>query len=171
MHLISFPVQEDVLEEDDEPDFITLTIVPPASTTTPAAVPNSGSSEDVQTLNSESPVRELFAALSRCSNFHPDSVDPINEEELQESVLFQAGMIAPGNTSGGLPPALPGSGGWITAENVDEYFDEDGCWLREHDDGDDLGPGAGAVRSRTWSDGDGEDEQNRRDAVKWRRTS
>lgn len=78
-----------------------------------------------------------------------------------------------GATSGidGLPPAFPGSGGWITAENLHEHFDGEGNWLpgREpqgqsragegiitngHDgeegeeEGGGLGPGAGSVRMR-----------------------
>lgn len=45
----------------------------------------------------------------------------------------------------GLPPPMPGSSGWITAENAHEFFDEDGNW-RGRDSG--LGGGAGRVRGR-----------------------
>ncbi|CAK7265484.1 hypothetical protein SEPCBS119000_001535 [Sporothrix epigloea] len=44
-----------------------------------------------------------------------------------------------------LPPPMPGSGGWITAENAHEFFDEDGNWRGR--DGS-LGGGAGRVRGR-----------------------
>jgi nucleotide-sensitive chloride channel 1A len=38
--------------------------------------------------------------------------------------------VLPGVTDGlgGLPPPFPGSGGWITAENVGDFFNEDGSW-------------------------------------------
>ncbi|CAK7219058.1 hypothetical protein SBRCBS47491_003715 [Sporothrix bragantina] len=44
-----------------------------------------------------------------------------------------------------LPPPMPGSGGWITAENAHEFFDEDGNWRGR---GGSLGEGAGRVRGR-----------------------
>jgi nucleotide-sensitive chloride channel 1A len=44
---------------------------------------------------------------------------------------------------GSLPPPFPGSGGWITADNVNEYFDEDGNWIG----GGDVEPLAGRVRT------------------------
>ena len=73
-----------------------------------------------------------------------------------------------------LPPPLPGSGGWITAENVGEYFDEAGNWRDQS-----LGEGAGSVRRR--EDDDGADGIEGEAAVegngvdggeetKWRRT-
>ena len=39
---------------------------------------------------------------------------------------------------------MPGSGGWITAENVGEFFDEEGNFRA----GESLGEGAGRVRGR-----------------------
>ena len=47
----------------------------------------------------------------------------------------------------GLPPPFPGSGGWITAQNADRFFDEEGNW-RENGESRDLGEGAGRVRRR-----------------------
>ena len=44
-----------------------------------------------------------------------------------------------------LPPPMPGSGGWITADNAHEFFDEDGNWRGR---GGSLGEGAGRVRGR-----------------------
>ena len=71
-----------------------------------------------------------------------------------------------GARDGGLPPAMPGSGGWITAENVHEYFDEDGNWIggeEEEEGGVELGEGAGTVHAREEEgveavNGDGEGE-------------
>jgi chloride channel, nucleotide-sensitive, 1A len=54
------------------------------------------------------------------------------------------------------PPPFPGSGGWITAENVGEYFDAEGNWIRDApENGQILGEGAGRVRTREEMDGDG----------------
>ncbi|CAK7222806.1 hypothetical protein SCUCBS95973_004961 [Sporothrix curviconia] len=64
------------------------------------------------------------------------------------------GVFRGGNTDAGtaaiaalsdLPPPMPGSGGWITAENAHEFFDEDGNWRGR---GGSLGEGAGRVRGR-----------------------
>ena len=69
---------------------------------------------------------------------------------------------------------MPGSGGWITAENVGEFFDEEG----QVRGGGRLGDGAGRVRGRD----DGEEEEGgegghagvngngEEDETKWRRT-
>jgi nucleotide-sensitive chloride channel 1A len=50
---------------------------------------------------------------------------------------------------------MPGSGGWITAENVHEFFDEEGNWIGGDAEGDEeegvsgeLGEGAGTVHAR-----------------------
>jgi len=51
----------------------------------------------------------------------------------------------------GLPPPMPGSGGWITAENMGEFFDEEGNWR-----GPELGVGAGVVRDREEVEGEGD---------------
>lgn len=79
------------------------------------------------------------------------------------------------NGGSALPPPMPGSGGWITAENVDEYFDGEGNW-RGGAGGGRLGAGAGSVRGREEEEveeevgyvngegGGGEEE------TKWRRT-
>ena len=72
----------------------------------------------------------------------------------------------------GLPPPVPGSGGWITAENMGEFFDEEGNWR-----GEGLGPGAGRVRTadevdgeEVNGDGDEEEEGDGDGETKWRRT-
>jgi nucleotide-sensitive chloride channel 1A len=51
---------------------------------------------------------------------------------------------------------MPGSGGWITADNVHEYFDEDGNWIGEGgEEGEALGDGAGRTRGRNEVEGEG----------------
>ncbi|KAK2811458.1 hypothetical protein FQN50_002081 [Emmonsiellopsis sp. PD_5] len=185
-------------DEDMEEDSTCLTIVPP--TPAPQPQPQSEQSTPIPGAEEEnkptqSPTQELFAAVSACSNLHPDrqtgAGDGDDDEEndnqdeqvqqLDGSVLFQNGLIFPGNNAGGLPPAMPGSGGWITAENMHEYFDEEGNWKAEQVEGEEggslgLGPGAGTVRQR---EGEGEGEERGEEETgegtggeetKWRRT-
>jgi nucleotide-sensitive chloride channel 1A len=153
-------------EEDEEPESVSLTIIPPVAQQDADGTPPSN--EEKQT-----PAVALFTALSNCSNLHPDPVGE-DEADLQNSALFQAGMIATGSASGGLPPPMPGSGGWITAENMSEYIDEDGNWIGgEEGEEEDLGPGAGSVRSREEERGLEEegDDDGEGDNTKWQRTS
>lgn len=157
--------------EDEEPESVSLTLVPPPPTSPPAAENIDDGPPPVP------PTQALFNALSDCSNLHPDPVsDDDDEENISESTLFQRGLIAPGASGGGLPPPMPGSGGWITAENVNEYFDEDGNWIGGEDEEGhenvELGPGAGIVRARDEADGNGEGEvDGGDDETKWQRTS
>ena len=81
-----------------------------------------------------------------------------------------------------LPPPLPGSGGWITAENVGDFFDEDGNWRGGEEWTENetlgvlgggvanvevgLGSGAGNVRAREENGTEGDQG----DETKWRRT-
>jgi len=46
-----------------------------------------------------------------------------------------------------LDDSAPGASGWITAENMDEYVDEEGNFTGMVI-GEELGPGAGTVRTR-----------------------
>jgi nucleotide-sensitive chloride channel 1A len=172
--------------EDMEEGGVSLTIIPqslPLSTLQTQAT--SQEQEELLAEDSEptkTPTQLLFAALSACSNLHPDPYSledgedgDVNESEqvqqLEGSVLFQNGLIFPGNNSGGLPPAMPGSGGWITAENVHDYFDEEGNW---RGNGSPLGPGAGTVRAREeefeLEEGEGEADGAGIEETKWRRT-
>lgn len=160
--------------DEDEEDSISLTIVPQND----APPPPTTTDPDSTTVDHspQPPTVALFTALSNCSNLHPDPVDDGDEQVaagLGNSALFQAGLIAPGDTSRGLPPPMPGSGGWITAENMGEYFDEEGNWIAEGDEGQDevLGAGAGTIRQRE-GDEDGEANENgTSDEIKWRRTN
>lgn len=173
-------------EEDVEPDSLSITIIPTAS-----APPQSATQDDpAEDKPEQTPVVAMFNALSNCSNLHPDPVEPGDEDMdgagegeagMGGSRLFRAGLAFPGSSDGGLPPAMPGSGGWITAENMHEFIDEDGNWIEEKEkvegeeaeDGEEpLGPGAGTVRPRDeeGDEGDG-DAGNETDETKWRRTS
>ena len=163
--------------EDIDLDSVSVTVIPTASAPPPAATED----DPIEDQNEQPPVLAMFTALSNCSNLHPDPDDQDNEEEagIQGSRLLQAGLVQQGDLSGGMPPALPGSGGWITAENMHEFVDEDGNWIGGGDEGDDegreqdsenLGPGAGTVRPREdGPDGDAGDAGT--DDTKWRRTS
>ncbi|KZL87555.1 fpd1 benzoylformate decarboxylase [Colletotrichum incanum] len=126
---------------DDDFDTIDLTLVPAIT---------AGVQVDVQ---------KFYDAISACSDLHPDPVDEEDEDEdgrivfegEHEPVEGYTGVMY-GAHDGGLPPAFPGSGGWITAENVHEHFDADGNWIgqnggeQEEEEGGELGEGAGRVR-------------------------
>ncbi|OLN86928.1 hypothetical protein CCHL11_04546 [Colletotrichum chlorophyti] len=147
---------------DEDFDTIDLTIVPSVST---------GVQSDVQ---------KLYDAISACSDLHPDPVDEGDDEEDDGRIVFEADHepvegytgVMYGASDGGLPPAFPGSGGWITAENVHEHFDEDGNWIGQgsgqDENGGDLGEGAGRVRGHDEVNGDvngTEDSENKRPRV------
>lgn len=146
------------MSEDEEPEALELTLIPAAS---------SGN------------VQQLFEAVSNCSNLHPDPA--LEDEDMEDAdgdsrIVFEGNVgyegisglpgVQQGASDGGLPPPFPGSGGWITAENVSEYFDEEGNWIGE---GNGLGEGAGRVRTRDEvaangvnGDGEHESDENKR---------
>lgn len=136
---------------EEEPEAIELTLIPT-------------STEDIQ---------KLFEAVSNCSNLHPDPMDEdedMNDAGGDSRIMFEGSVgyegisglpgVSLGASDGGLPPPFPGSGGWITAENVGEYFDADGTWIRDGEE-DSLGEGAGRVRTRDETD---DNEANGHDA-------
>lgn len=159
--------------EDAEPESISVTIIPTASAPPATATENDPAEDKPE----QTPVTAMFTALSNCSNLHPDPIDPGDEEDGGASRLFQTGLAFPGSADGGLPPAMPGSGGWITAENMHEFIDADGNWIGDNegeeggeDESEGLGPGAGTVRPRE----DGQEDANadgQSDEAKWQRTS
>lgn len=123
--------------------------------------------------------KAVFEALSNCSNLVPDEDNDM--EDAGAEIQFEGNIgyegisglpgVQQGATDGGLPPPFPGSGGWITAENVSEYFDAEGNWIGGEDSGEVeiLGDGAGRVRGHDEVDGDaetnghdGEDEASKR---------
>lgn len=158
-------------DDEEPPDTVSVTIIPTASAPPAPTAPTGNEDNAIETEDQpeQTPVMALFTALSNCSNLHPDPIDPDDEDG---SRLMQAGLALPGTSDGSLPPAMPGSGGWITAENMHEFIDEDGNFIQDDDQEDDaggtieeLGPGAGTVRPRP----DGENGTN--EDSKWQRTA
>lgn len=172
------PAEDD--SEDEMGASVDLTILPP-----PSITPSSFATD------TPSAIEDLFKGVSNCSNLHPDPAAEGDEEEddrvrFEGSVGYEGITGLPGAirgaTDGGLPPPFPGSGGWITAENVGEFFNADGEWIggegqEGEGEGEDagegegegesdgiqvLGEGAGRVRPR---EEEGEEDEN-----KWRRT-
>lgn len=142
--LMNIELESQPSDEDEEQDVLELTIVPPTRSFSLGAV------------------QALFAAVSTCSNLHPDPIaqgDDEMDEDGADRIMFEGNVgyegvsglpgVARGASDGGLPPPFPGSGGWITAENVGEYFDAEGNWLGEGDEDEEaLGEGAGRIRGR-----------------------
>ncbi|KAI0835289.1 regulator of volume decrease after cellular swelling-domain-containing protein [Hypoxylon sp. FL0890] len=152
-------------EDDDEPsDPLELTLVPFK------ALPKEQSSTEIPVVDSLNRERTtaLFNQISACSNLHPDPQDEQDEEDEADDfdrIVFEGSVEGEaidglpgafrGDINGGLPPPMPGSSGWITAENVNQYFDEDGNWIGGDGVSGELGDGAGRVRGREEVDGDG----------------
>ncbi|KAK4230408.1 regulator of volume decrease after cellular swelling-domain-containing protein [Podospora fimiseda] len=149
-------LQIELTEGGSDEDFETveLTLIPSSSET------------QAEGGNTKSEAVKLFEAISECSNLNPDPVQEGDEDDEDEDggrIIFEGdhqpyeaiegftGVFA-GVGDGGLPPAMPGSGGWITAENVHEYFDADGNWIGGGEDeggiSGELGEGAGVVHPR-----------------------
>lgn len=160
-------VTSDGFDDHDPDGSISLTLIPDSTT---ISAPESGPEGAQHTAASTSPIQELFSAVSACANLHPDPVSPSSsaadgmDMEAEGALSLDHGPVA------GLPPPMPGSGGWITADNMNEFFDEEGNWR-----GGGLGPGAGIVRERGEDEalinGDGEGTDGPDDETKWRRTS
>ncbi|PTU17760.1 hypothetical protein P175DRAFT_0560455 [Aspergillus ochraceoroseus IBT 24754] len=208
MQITKPPASSSYPQASDEEESITMTLVPPppaasssssssetkpeTTTTTTTTMSSTGAGTSTSTPDieqpepeSETPTQALYTAVSACSNLHPD---PIEEAEEQgDGAAFASGLVFPGSMEGGLPPPMDGSSGWITAENMHEYFDEQGNWIggggeeeEEEEPSFALGPGAGTVRPRGEEDGEGEGEgegnangdgaMNGVEETKWRRT-
>ncbi|KAK5797457.1 hypothetical protein VI817_003748 [Penicillium citrinum] len=176
--------------EDDEEQCITLTVVPPsepgvvggntASAEATASTASERATQDLSNDPQEPPIQMLYNAVSACSNLHPDPVEPGDEDDEEggkfftadgaEASFFQLGQGMSGSEDGGLPPPVDGSSGWITADNMDQFFDEEGNWIAEGEPPSfPLGPGAGSVHARENGDQD-EGEDGEDDETKWRRT-
>ena len=112
----------DAEEVNDEDDFkmLELTILPPKF---------DGTAET-------GCIKEIYEAMNKCADLHPDPNDSDVDEELDETA--------------------PGASGWITAENMDQFTDADGNFAIPVY-GEELGPGAGTVRAR---EEDGDEEEN-----------
>lgn len=150
--------------EDDEPEVVEVNLIPQSPDT------------DVE-------VKAVFEAVSACSNLHPDQDADEDEDMDDDRIVFEGNVgyegvsglpgVQHGADDGGLPPPFPGSGGWITAENVGQYFDEDGNWIGNGENGEVevLGEGAGRVRARDEIDGEVNSNGHGEDESKWRRTN
>ncbi len=136
------------VDDDDEPEVVEVTLIP---------------GRTAEGIN----IQALFEAVSNCSNLHPDPADQDDEDMADGDdgrIIFEGSVgyegisglpgVQRGSEDGGLPPPFPGSGGWITAENVSEYFNEDGNWIGG-EDGPSLGGGAGRIRTRDEVDNGG----------------
>ncbi len=84
-------------------------------------------------------IKEIFTAMNTCADLHPD---PNMSGDEDDDILDES---------------APGAAGWITADNMDEYLDEDGNFKGTIIGGEELGPGAGTVRPRDNAD---EEEAN-----------
>ncbi|KAI0536574.1 regulator of volume decrease after cellular swelling-domain-containing protein [Xylaria digitata] len=121
-------------------------------------------------LNTER-TNALFNQISACSNLNPDPRNEEGEDDDEDEfnadhIIFEGNVdegvaieglpgVLRGSDNGGLPPPMPGSSGWITADNVNEYFDEQGNWIGEDGVSGELGDGAGRVRGRDEVEQDG----------------
>jgi len=104
--------------------------------------------EDIQTLDltllppsyASNPdttcIKEIFTAMNICADLHPDpnASDSGDADDL-------------------LDESAPGATGWITAENMDEYLDDEGNFRGTVIGVEELGPGAGTVRQRDDTNG------------------
>lgn len=168
--------------DDHDPNgTISLTVIPTPSSApqaqgqdpTAASAPSPPPSGE-QSISPTTTVEQLFAALSACADLHPDpdsnSEIDINDDD---APIHSPNADNPYTEVDGLPPPMPGSGGWITAENVGEFFDEEGNFRGAGG----LGEGAGRVRGREEDEGaevvDGngvEGGEAEAEEAKWRRT-
>lgn len=167
-------------EDDETFDTIQLTLIPPPSSTDISHPAQEGSAN-------RSEQEKLFDAITACQNLHPDPADDDDDDDddYADRIVFESAVdgtsegieglpgVFRGNATGGLPPPMPGSTtGWITAENVGDFFDADGNWIGGGDEeegeeeGEALGEGAGRVRVRDelngHVNGDGEGEEAKR---------
>ncbi|KAJ9142686.1 Benzoylformate decarboxylase [Pleurostoma richardsiae] len=155
--------------DDESFEIVELTIVPPESSTDLTG--------DEQQQQAATEADKLFKAISECSNLHPDPADEDDDENdgyyaagADDRIIFEggadggqpeaiegySGVFSIGGGGGRLPPPMPGSSGWITAENVHEYFDEEGNWIGGEGVSGELGEGAGRVRVRNEAERDAE---------------
>ncbi|KAL6722330.1 hypothetical protein ACLMJK_001437 [Lecanora helva] len=190
--------------DDHDPDAtISLTIIPSAAPEAPNNVAQAPvaehTGEDAPTAPQpqDSPTSALYTALSACANLHPDPHSPSSnngtpdirfegEDNINGIYPLNASTTNDSGQATALPPPLPGSSGWITAENVNEFFDEEGNWRGGEEwtesevlgvPGGGLGEGAGRVRRREEegeeegvNGGGGGEGVEGEDETKWRRT-
>jgi chloride channel, nucleotide-sensitive, 1A len=149
-------------DDDESFDPLELTLIP------------SNTTDDVASIDPLNGQRAtaLYNQISACSNLNPDpnaENEDEEEEDFADRIVFEGEALEGlpgafmGDANGGLPPPMPGSSGWITADNVHEYFDEEGNWIGEEGVSGELGEGAGRVRGRDEVDGDQANGHNAED--------
>ena len=123
-------------DDDEFPDPVELILLPPPA----QPVEATGNPDDTE-AQSEA-VKALYKAVSACSDLHPDELQSGDESEdgMDDRIVFEGSVgyegisglpgAIQGAADGGLPPPFPGSGGWITAENVDQFFDKEGNYMK-----------------------------------------
>ena len=126
-------------DEDEFPDPVELILLPPPA----QPVDATGNPDDAE-AQSEA-VKALYKAVSACSDLHPDELQSGDESDdgMEDRIVFEGNVgdegisglpgAIQGASDGGLPPPFPGSGGWITADNVDQFFDKEGNYLKNKD--------------------------------------
>lgn len=170
--------------DDHDYSSLELTIYPPQTTVTTSA----------EGGNVTGSTKELFEALARCSDLHPDvkpgffggGGDDEGDDDDAGAIYFDhnatgdvagAGgitFLGGADEVGGIPALAPG--GWITAENVDTIrWTIDGQSGVGDPNAANLGPGAGSVRRREDEDDTGgvgleEGVETNGSGAKWRRT-
>ena len=110
----------ELVNSDDDIEILEITVLPPNYDS-----PTTARSSDSAAITTMPYIRELFEAISACADLHPDPASPSSDVDDEEG-------------------DMPGASGWITSENMGEYFDEDGNFIG----GGRLGAGAGTVRLR-----------------------
>ena len=109
---IANPTTSSYSSADDEEDALTVTVVPE----TPAQESSTPAAAEEGDEKPETPTQTLYAAVSACSNLHPDPVEPGDEDEDDyegEGGAFQSGLVSMGSAEGGLPPRLRGVQGGL----------------------------------------------------------
>ncbi|KAA8912420.1 regulator of volume decrease after cellular swelling-domain-containing protein [Sphaerosporella brunnea] len=132
-------------DDHDEDELLELTLIPKAS----------GETSQTDVANA------VFEALSTCTSLHSAASNTDSEGEDDDRILFE------GDGEESRLDGFPGEGGWITAENIDQFRFEDveipaGMTI--------LGPGAGNVRPREEDDDVATDDAAGPEDTKWRRT-
>lgn len=124
--------KEDVMNEEDV-DYLDLKLIP-LTLFNETTLNGQANVEGFNGINGNAglnPVKAIFNAISACSDLHPDPDMSDDEDE----------------------PEL-GAGGWITADNMNDFIDENGNFIGGYA----MGPGAGTVRPREEGEHGAEDE-------------
>jgi nucleotide-sensitive chloride channel 1A len=135
-------------DEHDDDELVELTVFPKPS----------GDSSQTVVANA------IFKELSVCTSLHSAaSASDDGDGDDEDRIVFE------GDGDELRFEGFPGEGGWITAENVDQFRFEDA----DEETTTILGPGAGSIRRR--EEGDSKDDSSAEDAkaveeAKWRRT-